>query len=104
VNYETIPSVVYTYPKVAWIGRIGRARLEEGQREPISWPVSVPCQFPRQDELDTADQIKFSRDRILGVDIIDGWLKLPLDGTAPSLSYLISGPNAGEMIGDSPRD
>ena len=56
--------------------------------------------------MDTKGQVKFSveeTDRVLGVHIIGASSKLPFDGRvikSLTLSYLISGLNASEVIGE----
>ncbi|CCM06592.1 uncharacterized protein FIBRA_08870 [Fibroporia radiculosa] len=84
VNYHAIPSVVYTHPEVAWVGKTEQELKKAG----IEYKVG---KFPFQansrakTNFDTEGQVKFiaekETDRILGVHII--------------------GPNAGEMIGEA---
>ncbi|CAD6931380.1 unnamed protein product [Tilletia controversa] len=81
VNYGAIPSVVYTHPEVAWVGK----NEEELKKEGIEYKVG---KFPfaansrAKTNQDADGQVKFlaekSTDRILGVHIM--------------------GPNAGELI------
>lgn len=84
VNYDVIPSVMYTHPEVAWVG-LNEQQLKEAG---IAYNVG---KFPflansrAKTNLDTDGFVKFladkETDRILGVHII--------------------GPNAGEMIAEA---
>ncbi|KAL4401665.1 dihydrolipoamide dehydrogenase precursor [Malassezia pachydermatis] len=81
VNYDVIPSVVYTYPEVAWVGKTEEALKEEGVEYKIGkFPFLANSRAKTNDE--TEGFVKFivekETDRVLGVHII--------------------GPNAGEMI------
>ncbi|TIB16613.1 hypothetical protein E3P93_00995 [Wallemia ichthyophaga] len=81
VNYDVIPSVIYTYPEVAWVGRNEEQLKEAG----VNYKVG---KFPflansrAKTNMDTEGTVKFIIEadtyEILGVHII--------------------GPNAGEMI------
>ncbi|KDN39833.1 putative LPD1-dihydrolipoamide dehydrogenase precursor [Tilletiaria anomala UBC 951] len=81
VNYQAIPSVVYTHPEVAWVGK----NEEELKADGVEYKVG---KFPfmansrAKTNQDSEGVVKFlvekSTDRVLGVHII--------------------GPNAGEMI------
>lgn len=81
VNYGAIPSVVYTYPEVAWVGKTE----QELQAAGVQYSVG---KFPfvansrAKTNMETEGFVKFlaekETDRVLGVHII--------------------GPNAGEMI------
>ncbi|KAK9481349.1 hypothetical protein V1514DRAFT_323588 [Lipomyces japonicus] len=83
VNYGVIPSVMYTFPEVAWVG------LTEEQVKATGTPYNVG-KFPfaansrAKTNLDTEGWVKFiadkETDRILGIHVI--------------------GPNAGEMIAE----
>lgn len=84
VNYAAIPSVVYTHPEVAWVGRTEQDLKAAG----VSYNVG---KFPfaansrAKTNMDTEGQVKIlaekETDKILGVHII--------------------GPNAGEMISEA---
>lgn len=83
VNYNTIPSVVYTHPEVAWVGKTEQDLKKEGVRYKVGrFPFLANSRA--KTNLDTEGQVKFlveeETDRILGVHII--------------------GPNAGEMIAE----
>ena len=83
VNYNAIPSVMYTYPEVAWVGQ----NEQELKRDSIKYRAGT---FPfsansrAKTNLDTDGMVKFladeQTDRILGIHIV--------------------GPNAGEMIAE----
>ncbi|TFK46757.1 dihydrolipoyl dehydrogenase [Heliocybe sulcata] len=84
VNYNAIPSVVYTYPEVAWVGKTEQELKAAGVQYKIGkFPFAANSRA--KTNLDTEGQVKFitekETDRILGVHII--------------------GPNAGEMIGEA---
>jgi len=84
VNYNAIPSVMYTHPEAAWVGMTE----EQVKKSGASYATGV---FPfaansrAKTNLDTDGQVKFisdkETDRVLGVHII--------------------GPNAGEMISEA---
>ena len=74
VNYDVIPSVIYTYPEVAWVG------LNEEQCKAAGTPYKVG-KFPfiansrAKSNMDTEGLVKFiahaETDRILGVHIMN---------------------------------
>ena len=83
VNYHAIPSVVYTHPEVAWVGKTEQELKAEGVKYKVGkFPFAANSRA--KTNLDTEGTVKFiteaETDRILGVHII--------------------GPNAGEMIAE----
>jgi len=73
VNYNTIPSVVYTHPEVAWVGKTEQDLKKDGVRYRIGrFPFLANSRA--KTNLDTEGQVKFivegETDRILGVHII----------------------------------
>ncbi|KAF9449142.1 dihydrolipoamide dehydrogenase [Macrolepiota fuliginosa MF-IS2] len=83
VNYNAIPSVVYTHPEVAWVGRTEQDLKAEGVKYNIG-KFSFSANSRAKTNLDSDGFVKFltekETDKILGVHII--------------------GPNAGEMIAE----
>ncbi|EJT97247.1 dihydrolipoyl dehydrogenase [Dacryopinax primogenitus] len=84
VNYQAIPSVVYTHPEVAWVGKNEQELKAAGVEYKIGkFPFAANSRA--KTNLDTEGFVKFivekETDRVLGVHII--------------------GPNAGEMIGEA---
>lgn len=83
VNYSAIPSVVYTHPEVAWVGKTEQDLKAEGVQYNIG-KFSFAANSRAKTNLDTDGFVKFitekETDKILGVHII--------------------GPNAGEMIAE----
>jgi dihydrolipoamide dehydrogenase len=84
VNYGAIPSVMYTYPEVAWVGQNEAEVKAAGVKYNIgTFPFSANSRA--KTNLETEGMVKFiadaETDRILGVHII--------------------GPNAGEMIAEA---
>lgn len=83
VNYNAIPSVVYTHPEVAWVGRTEQDLKAEGVKYNVG-KFSFTANSRAKTNLDTEGFVKFltekETDKILGVHII--------------------GPNAGEMIAE----
>jgi dihydrolipoamide dehydrogenase len=84
VNYNAIPSVVYTHPEVAWVGRTEQELKSSGVKYNIGkFPFAANSRA--KTNMDSEGQVKFlsekETDRILGVHII--------------------GPNAGEMIAEA---
>jgi len=83
VNYHAIPSVVYTHPEVAWVGKTEQELKANGVKYKTGkFPFAANSRA--KTNLDTEGQVKFlveaETDRVLGVHII--------------------GPNAGEMIAE----
>ncbi|GAB7355441.1 hypothetical protein MBLNU459_g5948t1 [Dothideomycetes sp. NU459] len=83
VNYNAIPSVMYTHPEVAWVGQNESELKEQGVKYKVgSFPFSANSRA--KTNLDTDGMVKFladaETDRILGIHIV--------------------GPNAGEMIAE----
>ena len=81
VNYDAIPSVVYTHPEVAWVGKTEQELKAAGVQYKIGkYPFAANSRA--KTNLDTEGFVKLiaekETDRVLGVHII--------------------GPNAGEMI------
>jgi pyruvate/2-oxoglutarate dehydrogenase complex dihydrolipoamide dehydrogenase (E3) component len=73
VNYETIPSVVYTHPEVAWVGKTEQDLKKDGVRYKVGrFPFLANSRA--KTNMDTEGQVKFlveaETDRILGVHII----------------------------------
>ncbi|KAA1467079.1 dihydrolipoyl dehydrogenase [Dentipellis sp. KUC8613] len=84
VNYGAIPSVVYTHPEVAWVGKTEQELKAAGVQYKVGkFPFLANSRA--KTNLDTEGQVKFlvekETDRILGVHII--------------------GPNAGEMVAEA---
>ncbi|TFY81379.1 hypothetical protein EWM64_g2635 [Hericium alpestre] len=84
VNYGAIPSVVYTHPEVAWVGKTEQELKAAGVQYKLGkFPFLANSRAKTVS--DTDGQVKFivekETDRILGVHII--------------------GPNAGEMIAEA---
>ncbi|EDR14636.1 dihydrolipoyl dehydrogenase [Laccaria bicolor S238N-H82] len=83
VNYNAIPSVVYTHPEVAWVGKTEQELKAAGVQYNIG-KFSFAANSRAKTNLDTDGFVKFitekETDKILGVHII--------------------GPNAGEMIAE----
>jgi len=73
VNYDAIPSVVYTHPEVAWVGQTEEDLKKAGIQYKVgNFPFSANSRAKTND--DTAGFVKFmveqESDRILGVQII----------------------------------
>ncbi|KAJ6504793.1 FAD/NAD-linked reductase [Mycena vitilis] len=83
VNYNAIPSVVYTHPEVAWVGKTEQELKEAGVKFAIG-KFNFTANSRAKTNLDTDGFVKIltekETDKILGVHII--------------------GPNAGEMISE----
>lgn len=84
VNYGVIPSVMYTYPEVAWVGQNEQELKKAGSEYRVgTFPFSANSRA--KTNLDTEGMVKMladpETDRLLGVHII--------------------GPNAGEMIAEA---
>lgn len=83
VNYNAIPSVMYTHPEVAWVGQNEAELKEAGIKYKVgTFPFTANSRA--KTNLDTDGMVKFladaQTDRILGIHIV--------------------GPNAGEMIAE----
>ncbi|KAI8322722.1 dihydrolipoyl dehydrogenase [Martensiomyces pterosporus] len=84
VNYDVIPSVIYTHPEVAWVGKNEQQLKEEGVKYKIgSFPFTANSRAKTIDDAEGLVKIitDAETDRILGAHII--------------------GPNAGEMIAEA---
>lgn len=83
VNYNAIPSVMYTHPEVAWVGQ-NEAELKEQGVKYKSGTFPFSANSRAKTNLETEGMVKFlsdaETDRILGIHIV--------------------GPNAGEMIAE----
>jgi len=84
VNYGAIPSVVYTHPEVAWVGK----NEEELKKEGIAYKVG---KFPF-----------IGNSRAKTNDDSEGFVKILVEkDTDQILGSHIIGPNAGEMIAEA---
>jgi len=84
VNYEAIPSVVYTHPEVAWVGKTE----EELKNAKVEYKVG---KFPY-----------IANSRAKTVDDTDGFVKYLVEKeTDKILGVHIIGPNAGEAIAEA---
>lgn len=73
VNYETVPSVIYTHPEVAWVGQTEQQLKASGDAYNVgSFPFSVSGRALAAN--DTEGQVKIladaETDRLLGVHIL----------------------------------
>lgn len=84
VNYDAIPSVIYTHPEVAWVGRSEEQLRAAG----VAYTVG---HFPF-----------LANSRARAVDDAEGFVKVLVDSrTDRMLGVHIIGPNAGEMIAEA---
>eukprot|EP01133_Synstelium_polycarpum_P007964 gene7964-9358_t len=84
VNYAAIPSVIYTNPEVAWVGKTEEELIKEGAKVKIG-------KFPFQ-----------ANSRARTNDDVEGFVKFISDAeTDRILGVHIMGTNAGEMIAES---
>lgn len=84
VNYDAIPSVVYTHPEVAWVGK----SEEELKKANVSYTVG---NFPF-----------LANSRAKTNDDAEGFVKVLADSKSGQLlGCHIIGPNAGEMIAEA---
>ncbi|CCK72659.1 dihydrolipoyl dehydrogenase KNAG_0L00360 [Huiozyma naganishii CBS 8797] len=84
VNYNNIPSVMYSHPEVAWVGKTEKQLKEDG----ISYKVG---KFP----FVANSRAKCNQDT-------EGFVKILIDAdTERILGAHIIGPNAGEMIAEA---
>jgi len=84
VNYNAIPSVVYTHPEVAWVGKTEQELKANGVKYKVGkFPFAANSRA--KTNMDMEGQVKIlveaETDKVLGVHIM--------------------GPNAGEMIGEA---
>ncbi|MDC1207766.1 dihydrolipoyl dehydrogenase [Litorivicinus sp.] len=73
VNYDTVPSVIYTHPEVAWVGKTEEQLKQEGVAYNVGiFPFAASGRAMAANE--TAGMVKMladeSTDRILGVHIV----------------------------------
>jgi hypothetical protein len=84
VNYNVIPSVVYTYPEVSWVGKTEQELKAAGTKYNVGkFPFTANSRAKTNADADGSVKVitEAETDRVLGVHII--------------------GPNAGEMIGEA---
>lgn len=84
VNYDAIPSVIYTHPEVAWVGKTEQELQAAGVKYKIgTYPFVANSRARTNDDTDGMVKVivDAETDRMLGVHII--------------------GPNAGEMIAEA---
>jgi dihydrolipoamide dehydrogenase len=46
VNYDTVPSVIYTHPEIAWVGKTEQQLKADGENYNVG-QLSFRCQWPR---------------------------------------------------------
>ena len=85
VNYETIPSVVYTHPEVAWVGKTEQDLKKDGAKYKVGrFPFLANSWAKTNLDITVKPQVNFlveeETNRILGVHIIGASSKLPSDG------------------------
>ena len=101
VNYSAIPSVVYTHPEVAWVGKTEQELKAEGVKYNIG-KFSFAANSRAKTNLDSEGFVKMltekETDRILGVHIIGKFVFL-IFLFALLLTFIL-GPNAGEMVAE----
>ena len=73
VNYDTVPSVIYTHPEIAWVGKTEQALKASGEAYNVgSFPFSVSGRALAAN--DTEGMVKVladaKTDRILGVHVL----------------------------------
>ena len=83
VNYDVIPSIIYTHPEVAWCGKTEEEVIASGVKYNVgTFPVAANSRARTNDDADGL--VKFvscaETDKILGAHIV--------------------GPNAGELLGE----
>eukprot|EP00003_Mantamonas_plastica_P022491 TRINITY_DN383_c0_g1_i2.p1 TRINITY_DN383_c0_g1~~TRINITY_DN383_c0_g1_i2.p1 ORF type:complete len:557 (-),score=215.95 TRINITY_DN383_c0_g1_i2:20-1690(-) len=74
VNYDAIPSVIYTHPEVAWVGKTEQQVKEEGTDYVVgSFPFMANSRARAQGDTDGLVKVitEKSTDKILGVHIIN---------------------------------
>ena len=84
VNYDAIPSVIYTHPEVAWVGKTEEQLKSEGVQYSVgNFPFMANSRARTNEDAEGAVKIlsDAKTDRMLGVHIV--------------------GPNAGEMIAEA---
>ncbi|KAG5638948.1 dihydrolipoamide dehydrogenase precursor [Sphagnurus paluster] len=101
VNYNAIPSVVYTHPEVAWVGKTEQELKAEGVQFNVG-KFNFSANSRAKTNLDSEGFVKIiaekETDKVLGVHIIGG--SLAVKRMEISDLGLPLGPNAGEMIGE----
>ncbi|KRX57827.1 Dihydrolipoyl dehydrogenase, mitochondrial, partial [Trichinella sp. T9] len=84
IDYNCIPSVIYTHPEVAWVGKSEEQLKEQGVKYKIG-------KFPF-----------VANSRAKAVNDVDGFVKILGDAeTDRILGAHVIGPNAGEMIAEA---
>jgi dihydrolipoamide dehydrogenase len=103
VNYAAIPSVVYTHPEVAWVGKTEQELKAEGVEYNIG-KFSFAANSRAKTNLDTEGFVKIltekETDRILGVHIIGKFFFFVTNFFLCILLMFMLGANAGEMVAE----
>lgn len=103
VNYAAIPSVVYTHPEVAWVGKTEQELKADGVKYNIGKFVFT-ANSRAKTNLDSDGFVKIltekETDKILGVHIIGASVFFSRHRAAVFTSMVGAGPNAGEMIAE----
>ena len=102
VNYHAIPSVVYTHPEVAWVGKTEQDLKSEGVKYSVG-KFSFAANSRAKTNLDSEGFVKIltekETDKILGVHIIGKLFVFVIILFTPLMMF-ISGANAGEMVAE----
>ena len=102
VNYHAIPSVVYTHPEVAWVGKTEQDLKSEGVKYSVG-KFSFSANSRAKTNLDSEGFVKIltekETDKILGVHIIGKLFVFVIILFTPLMMF-ISGANAGEMVAE----
>lgn len=99
VNYDAIPSVVYTHPEVAWCGKTEQELKTAGVEYSVG---SFPFLANSRAKTNGKNFLKIRKLFLLVPDDVDGLVKILTDSkTDRILGAHIIGPNAGEMISEA---
>jgi len=76
INYENIPSVIYTHPEIAWVGKTEQELKASGQKYNVGvFPFAASGRALASN--DTTGMVKMiadaETDRILGCHVIGGY-------------------------------
>lgn len=104
VNYNAIPSVVYTHPEVSWVGKTEQDLKKEGVQYKVGKFPFVANSRAKTNQ-DTEGFVKIiaegESDKILGVHIMGEFLSELGRCLKYPYSRFVAGPNAGEMISEA---
>ena len=105
LNYETIPSVIYTHPEVAWVGKTEHELKKSGTAYNVGkFPFAANSRAKTTDEVDGFVKVVSDKtsDKILGVHIIGNQAGEMIAEGALAMEYGASSEDVGRTCHSHP--